>query len=132
MFLYIDTTHSKETCYRVYDEEGRVVKEKIGTHAPYPSLNHVSCIDEFLKGKGRESEMLLRGILVMSGKKGHFSAIRSGVAVANALGYAWNIPVVGMIQGLGVHEALEQCIAKKGFVKPVLPEYETEPNIGKT
>jgi len=85
----------------------------------------------------------LSGIIVVSGP-GQFSALRIGVVTANSLGFALDIPVVGVKlikswQDLQENEKLEK-VWEKGVKlfknkrkfnirNQVVPEYGKEPNI---
>lgn len=103
----------------------------------------------------QQSEQLLQSIdtlrddarpdaIVVVNGPGDFSALRIGVSTANALAYAWDIPVAGVM----LHDSwLEKSdddklalILKQGLVALedlsvrkdtfVLPDYKREPNIG--
>lgn len=83
----------------------------------------------------------IKGIIVVSGP-GQFSALRTGVATANALGFAYKIPVVGVQleeAWLGLEEkekiakvwatGLKKMRRKIGLAKIIVPIYGSEPNI---
>jgi tRNA A37 threonylcarbamoyladenosine modification protein TsaB len=83
-------------------------------------------------------------IIFVSAGPGDFSALRVGCATANALGFAWRIPVIGVKPdktssgGRTELEKLWQAGLKKVRVKNfnrkkqelVFPSYHKEPNIG--
>ncbi|HYC79605.1 MAG TPA: hypothetical protein VEC17_01105 [Candidatus Binatia bacterium] len=60
---------------------------------------------------------------------GHFSRVRTGVVVANTLGYVLNIPVVG-VKKLGTGINFSAALKQKGQ-KTVDVYYDREPNITK-
>lgn len=75
----------------------------------------------------------LKGIGVVVGPGG-FTSVRIGVAVANALAYARNLPIVGVKADTfkSPSELVEEVSARIKSVKPsqiVLPYYDREPNI---
>lgn len=95
-------------------------------------------IDQLLK-KTKVSLSDLSGIIVASGPGG-FTAVRSGVVVANALGFAYGIPVVGVegeFTGVGdllVSDRFSKTLKKlKRSRTPTLarPAYGAQPNISK-
>lgn len=73
------------------------------------------------------------GIIVVNGP-GAFSALRIGVATANALAFAWKIKVVGVekqedlidLYQSGILKILKLDKSKKRFIEPL---YGGEPNI---
>jgi tRNA A37 threonylcarbamoyladenosine modification protein TsaB len=92
-------------------------------------------IDQLFK-KHKVGKRNLKEIIVISGP-GDFSAVRIGISIANALAYAWNVPVKGV-------ELEKQYRAEESKLKDVLkmsekvkagniakPIYIAEPNITK-
>lgn len=92
------------------------------------------CIDALLRTQ-KSTMRSIKGIIVVSGP-GHFSCLRTGISIANTIGWALNIPVVGIAADEFSSDA--ELIAKgqaqlkkaKKF-KSVLPAYGKEPNITK-
>ncbi len=76
----------------------------------------------------------LAGILVTEGPGG-FSHVRRGVALANALGFAWSIPVapISSREGGVTNEVCALGIVRllKQPQSLVIPAYGQEPNITK-
>lgn len=75
----------------------------------------------------------IKGISVVSGPGG-FTAIRVGVATANALAYAMGIPVIGISLNdfSNIQEMIDlslEKIATAQLGSIVMPEYGREPNI---
>ncbi|MFH1226220.1 MAG: tRNA (adenosine(37)-N6)-threonylcarbamoyltransferase complex dimerization subunit type 1 TsaB [bacterium] len=73
----------------------------------------------------------LKGIIVASGP-GSFTSLRIGIAVANTLGYCFNLPVVGVKEKENSEEMIKEGIKKLKKIKKfkvVLPFYGGEPNI---
>jgi len=92
-------------------------------------------IDQLFQ-KHKINRRKLKEIIVISGP-GDFSAVRIGISIANALAYAWNVPVKGV-------ELKKQYRAEESKIKDVLkmsekvkaeklvkPVYISEPNITK-
>lgn len=76
----------------------------------------------------------IEGIIVVKGP-GSFSALRIGLAVANALAWSWQIPIIGWAK----HEFGSYAEIIKNFYEapspsnefiPVMPYYDRPPNIG--
>lgn len=89
-------------------------------------------IDRMLQAQKTKPEKL-RAVGVVSGPGG-FTAVRIGVAVANGLGYALNLPIIG-IKGdefADDKELVLKIFERAKSVKPaklVMPHYDREPNI---
>lgn len=125
MFLYIDTTRDLGVEARIYDEKGilRASRQSNRDQEKGILLEHiVSLIKAADNGK-------VRGIIVVKGSRGRFSVIRSGVATANALAFAWNVPVAGIVQGEDIASAIQDVAHRTVFNQPVVPMYDREPNI---
>jgi hypothetical protein len=119
--------------------------------ATQQAVQVIRTVDEPFK----QSELLLKtidevrddqrpdAIVVVKGP-GDFSALRIGVSTANALAYAWDLPVAGVqledewlsldgdarlakILKQGLIELEKLSVRKDEFV---LPDYQKEPNIG--
>ncbi len=75
----------------------------------------------------------LRGIVVCTGP-GHFTYLRTSIAIANTLGWALQIPVLGLevqSQKEFIAAGLVGLSKMKAFI-PVVPAYGKEPNITKS
>lgn len=114
MNLLIDTTQTEKIIIALIDERGREVARR-EKKVFQISENLLPEIERLLK-KYKATLKNLSKILVNPGPGG-FSSTRTGVATANALAYALNIPVAewssGKIKAL------------------VLPKYDKPPNITK-
>lgn len=91
MILHIDTKDQKKV--RVEIREKKEVISKLTAENEYGSQALLPLIEKVLQGAGCKLQDL-KEIKVETGP-GSFTGIRVGVAVANALGYALNIPVNG-------------------------------------
>lgn len=102
--LLIDTTQFDTAYLALKDKQGKIIKEKKFAAGKKLSERLVLEIDKVVGSNPKN----LEAIEVKTGP-GSFTGIRIGVAVANALGFALNIPV------------------NKG--RMAIPEYGREPNI---
>lgn len=129
MIILIDTTRWNDV--RV----GFQAKRLLTLRRTYdrPGSHLVPLLDELLKKHARRVPGAT-AVIVATGP-GPFSAIRSGVSVANAFGLALSIPVVGVAGALTMPQLLKLGRlklrrAKVGTV--VVPKYGRPPNISKT
>jgi tRNA A37 threonylcarbamoyladenosine modification protein TsaB len=107
MILFIDTTDFNRTTFAL-SAEGKLWKKsyKIDPHKSHETLQK---LDEFLKSIkvkpspglrppspiGRGEGVRVTKIIVNSGP-GSFTGVRVGVTIAQALGFAWNVPVIAV------------------------------------
>jgi tRNA threonylcarbamoyl adenosine modification protein YeaZ len=136
MQLYLDTTDGEHIHLALARGEKIVAKKTLA--AKYrQSEKLLREIEKLLqKAMTRSMRSLLTGIVVTKGP-GMFTATRIGVTTANALGYALNIPVVGVMRDTyhDVHEwvtvGARVLGRKKTFRNALLvePVYNGEPNI---
>ncbi|MFH1712773.1 MAG: hypothetical protein ABH896_01105 [Candidatus Jacksonbacteria bacterium] len=129
MTLYINTTLENKLEVALYDQKGQksfFLSKEVNRDE---SEKLLKTIDEAVRSNGGKD--VVKGIIVIKGPRGRFSAIRTGVVCANALGFAWDIPVLGIRQGENVKIALQRISKFKNFTKPAMPVYEKEPNLGR-
>lgn len=120
MMLFLDTSVPEYIKMALVGQ--KIINTSFKSHSA--SENLIPEIAKFLK-KMKVTFKNINKIGVVVGP-GHFSRVRTGVATANALGYALNLPVVGIKQG--VAENLTEVASKKGerFVNVF---YDRAPNI---
>lgn len=130
MILLVDTTRYGEIRVGVYGTRLRVMKKNTDGPVRGQLLN---VIDELLRSLSMTVHACT-GIVVAIGP-GPFSALRSAAAIANALGYAQKIPVVGI---KGEHSLRELAVlGKKKMMKTakvgtiIVPHYGAPPHITK-
>ena len=122
MILTIDTVQDqgRQIVVQLKDQGRKVACQSV--EAEFAQAEKLlPLVEELLKAQNIQPSALA-GIEVRS-KGGGFTALRIGVATANALAYAWQIPVVAAGQ------------AHKPAGRPfsvVKPEYGQEPNINLT
>lgn len=109
MILHIDTTQREELIIQIVNESGEVIAEHKSNQGFNHAQNLLPAINDLLQ-KNSKSVKDLAAITVNPGP-GSFTGTRVGVAVANALSFALNIPVNDL---------------PVGQARPV---YDREPNI---
>lgn len=125
MMLFLDTSDSERTALYLLDKDFFKV-EIIPSRRTQAEKIH-SEIKKFIK-KYRVPLKRLDRVGVVVGP-GHFSRVRTGVATANALGFALNLPTVG-VKKLGTNLNFPAILKEKGQ-KMVDVYYEKDPNITK-
>jgi Inactive homolog of metal-dependent proteases, putative molecular chaperone len=115
MTIAIDTSELKKVRIRVDDgKKIKRIKFAIYADAALPRLI------EILDGRKPKTIGVVAG-------PGAFSATRTGVALANALAYGWNIPIVALSQA----QFDSPDPLPPGALPPVAVRYATPPNITK-
>jgi tRNA A37 threonylcarbamoyladenosine modification protein TsaB len=133
MFLFVDTANEGFIKTALCDGNRIVSKKNLRVENKYSEM--ILTIVDQLMAKKKNS---LSAVFVVSGP-GRFSALRSGVTVANILGWSLNIPVVGL-KGVkdeqsywqNVQKTIIQRIKKtkgKKFTNFITPQYGQSPNI---
>ena len=90
MTLYIDTTDFNKVMFALSDK--RIIRQ---TYKIYPHKSHetLAKLDEFLKKSSiRNPQSVISQIITNKGP-GSYTGVRVGVTHAQALGFAWNVPV---------------------------------------
>jgi len=106
MTLYIDTTDFNRATFAVSD--GHKVIRRVYKIDPHKSHETLARLGEFLKSanikpspfgllgspspRGRGGEQRIKKIIVNKGP-GSYTGVRVGVTIAQALGFAWGVPV---------------------------------------
>lgn len=122
-WLFIDTSERMRIRLAMIPARGKIRQRILQGRRPI-----VSTLASFIKAKSIPS---LGGIIAVSGP-GSFSAVRSGVLVANLLSRMYHVPLYGVrVEDAWELEGLrDSLIAKR--LKPmsyVAPIYDQEPNI---
>ena len=131
MMLIINTANKEYLeIVLVEDKESFDIKKIEGEYRQAEQL--LPTIESVLKDKNKNISDI-GGIGVVSGPGG-FTSLRIGVVTANTLGYAMNIPVVGItLDEFNSNEELVTKILDKfdsaNVGEIVMPEYGREPNI---
>jgi len=142
MILYIDTSDA-DIMTIALGQNGKVVAKR-SLKAKYKQAEKLlPAIDSLLKKMKVQKTLDIHGIVVVKGP-GPFTALRIGVATANALSYALKVPVVGITGnelGIRNHELcmndelmqkVEERLKKNKKNSIIEPEYGREPNITKS
>lgn len=133
MYLFINTTNENGITVELYNPAGYPTVSLNTTPNQHRSEQLLQTVDQVFQKAGWDREQAateIKGIIVVRGPQGRFSAIRSGVVLANCFGFAWNVPVVGIETGGDIAQALEQIKNQTKFTESVIPVYEKGPHIG--
>jgi tRNA A37 threonylcarbamoyladenosine modification protein TsaB len=123
MILFIDTTLDDRCTVALYDGEGMRIAER-EVFIPAKESEYLLKMIHELKGSH-----IIEGIVVIQ-TGGRFSALRTGIACAHALAYAWNVPVVGVDRGEDIALIIRGLRSHApAFGAPVVPQYASKPNI---
>ncbi len=118
MILIINTTQPNLIILKLKKNSAIVTETEFDTNRNQAELL-LPAIEAFAK-KNKIKLKDLEAIEVVNGA-GSFSSLRLGIVTANALGYAFNIPV---------HDDSDLVMKTKGL-NIIDPIYNAEPNIGK-
>lgn len=122
-------------------EESRVIIANGVTHrvkqAPVRNGKRgdiLAAVDSLLRSQ-KKTIASLAGIIVVTGP-GHFSHLRTGISIANAIGFALGVPVVGVAADQFSNDAElikkgTTLLKKTKLFRPVMPMYGKEPSITK-
>lgn len=93
MILYIDTSE-RNFELRLYDKDGQLVDKFVSTSEANHSEELIKNIDALIEDNSI-SKADISKIVIVSGP-GSYTGLRVGVATANAMAYALNIPIFGI------------------------------------
>jgi len=128
MYLFINTASIEKIILALVNRQGNILARKKIKAKYQQSEKLLINIDKLIKSDRNK----IKGIIVVSGP-GSFTGLRIGVTTANALSFAWNIPVVAVKQS-DFGKMTEIGVKKLNQVKTieyVMPAYGQEPNISK-
>jgi tRNA threonylcarbamoyladenosine biosynthesis protein TsaB len=128
MILFIDTSDFNGLRFGLVDSQGKAApRESVRPIAYNENFKTAELLQKFLdKNKIQPSEL---GKIVVCSGPGSFTGIRVGVALAEALGFALNIPVIA-VKKSQVPPDLDQLRYLRGG-KNILLNYGQKPNITK-
>ncbi len=125
MILALRTDKPDSEVY-VLSEKGEILAQKIWPAHRQLSENILKVINELLKRA--EAEISYLGGMIIYKGPGSFTGLRIGFSVANAIGYAQNIPVVATTGEDWLEQDLKKLPQSGKFV-PAQPEYGGEAHI---
>lgn len=127
MYLYLDTTERDSFRVALVDK-GIVLKNKTVLSVRQHSEKLLKTINGLLQHHPNPSSKRrgLQGIAVVKGP-GSFTSLRVGISTANALAYAWGVPVAGVNPNYSLNKI--EALFKKKHPKIVLPKYGSAPHI---
>jgi tRNA A37 threonylcarbamoyladenosine modification protein TsaB len=119
MILYINTVSQDEIFLALEIKPGLRIKRRIKA-ARRQAEKLLPAIDQLLQSNKIKSRQITK--IVVANQGGSFTSLRIGVITANALAYAWHIPVEPeTILGDNKHFAVYSLVE---------PHYDREPEIG--
>lgn len=120
MELYINSIKNNSTEIEVkLIEDKEVIIEKVMEARYRQSENLLPLVSQVFHESERKEEEVKK--IKVENHGGTFTSVRIGVTVANALGYAWGVPVKGTDK-----EGLEKEVDGITITRPA---YDKEPNI---
>lgn len=133
MILTISTTNPEKTAILIADKKGEIIEQKVWRAKTHQSEELLPEIDKLLKKNKIAVEDL--GLIIVDIGPGSFTGTRVGVATANAMAFALDIPVVGIKAKDGdIGQIIQDGFSlfkksktKKG--KIAIPFYDKKPNI---
>lgn len=125
MYLYLNTTERDSFRVALVDK-GVVKKDKTISSARAHSEKLLKTINQLLV-QTKKSVKDIAGIAVVQGP-GSFTSLRVGITTANALGFALDIPVVGVSPETEPAK-VARFFNKKTAKRIVLPKYGSAPHI---
>jgi len=130
MYLFVNTSNYENIFLALVDNKADILVKK-NIRAKYQqSEKLLENINKILNKNIKK----LKGIICVIGPGG-FTSLRIGIATANAMAWALNIPIVGIEnkQALDnltlIKKGYKLIKDKKTFKKQALPKYGKEPNI---
>ncbi len=119
MTLYINTIITDYILIMIARKEETIVFKKVKVNRKQAEKLLITLDKLLIKHKIKPKDIKR---IVVADEGGSFTSLRIGVITANALAYAWKIPVQG--------ESGQVLVAKKLGFNLVSPKYQGEPNIG--
>ncbi|MBI2050784.1 MAG: tRNA (adenosine(37)-N6)-threonylcarbamoyltransferase complex dimerization subunit type 1 TsaB [Parcubacteria group bacterium] len=129
MYLYINTTERDSFAVALVNDGGVVRTKTVASNRQH-SEKLLASIQRMLS-QAKASLSDIRGIACVRGL-GSFVSLRIGIATANALAYALQIPVVGVSKEQGIDKIAVLFKRRRKTSKTpaiIIPEYGREPDI---
>lgn len=132
MVVYIDASEQNAVVVGLVDQVG-VMRAQINRRGQWHQSSKIVGLVQQLCTRLKVTAPSIKGVIVVRGPGG-FTAVRLSVAIANALGYAGQMPVVGIERGEADTTA---TLLARGWAKfkrargsrLVTPLYAGQPNI---
>ncbi len=134
MILVINTHAGDRVMVALVSPQGEIIRKKDRATPQRQATTLLPSIDTLLK-QNKQTLNDVRGIAVVQGPGG-FTAVRIGVATANALSYALQIPAVGIstkeyTESSELAAIAARKLARRKQPQVITPLYDRPPNITK-
>ncbi len=126
MYLYINTADSK-TCIGLLDDTCKMCSFYAWEGGQNQSETLLKEVDKlFVNSQISKKDVI--GIIAFRGP-GSYTGVRVGVATANALALAWNVPIWGANKNDISNTSYFQKLVKSKAAKMICPDYQKPPHI---
>lgn len=132
MYLFISSSDNTTIRMSLFSKN-KILKKLVLSEQPPSRKKMLPLLDSIMKIMKIHLEQL-RGIVVVAGPGG-FSSLRSGIAIANALGWAMKKPLIGVMADEVPEKESEflpfmfKKLKSARLGEMVLPRYGKKPNI---
>jgi tRNA threonylcarbamoyladenosine biosynthesis protein TsaB len=126
MIILVIRTDKPEAEIGLYDNDKKLAHKGWAAHRQLAETLHAS-IKTLLTSQGKDWQAI-EAIVVYEGP-GSFTGLRIGMSVANALGYSYNIPVVGSAGDDWIAGGRAKLGQGQGKNNPVVPVYGADAHI---
>ncbi|MBU4481991.1 hypothetical protein L6278_01160 [Candidatus Parcubacteria bacterium] len=129
MYLFVNTSNHEHIFLALINKKGEILNKKKIKAEYQQSEKLLENINKIIPDVSK-----LKGIIAIIGPGG-FTSLRIGIAAANTMAWALNIPIVGVnnknnLDSLTlINKSVKLITSKKAFKKQILPKYGKEPNI---
>lgn len=128
MILFIDTTQGDDIVIAFKKNERAVAQKKIKARYAQaekllPEIDKMLARNKLKINNIKKIQVVNRGGSPDAATRTSFTALRIGVVIANALGFALGVPVEGTVNG---RKKFKKGLRKFNVVEPI---YSKEPNI---
>lgn len=127
MYLFIDTSDPEKTLVGLLEMDGSFKDSKEWVGRQNQSEELLSRVDLLFKKNGIDKKSIDK-LVVISGP-GSYTGLRVGISTANALAFAWGIPVVGITSTDWQRREGRSDLLSKADDQPVKAFYLNAPHI---
>jgi tRNA threonylcarbamoyladenosine biosynthesis protein TsaB len=125
MLILVIRTDKPESELGLFDDLNQLAYKKWQAHHELAETIHTKALSLLKENSKNWHE--LSGIVVFKGP-GSFTGLRIGIAFANTLSYALDIPIIGSMTSQWIDEGIRLLLENKNE-KNIVPEYGAEVHI---